>query len=198
MPRRFASALVTAALSCLLAGCALVPVPGATGSERLPTPGVTAATETAPPVREPGTAVASGRWQWTVSSVDWDRTAAVHEANPHAHAPVEGYGWAVLRLTAENMSAESASPSLFDVTLVASGWSVAHRALSESPVRLPDAFVPRTVQPGENVSGDLGFWMPLRAQADPGCRVHLSVRHTVTGAPEDFVFACTAAPALRG
>ncbi|MFZ8755908.1 hypothetical protein ACO03V_00650 [Microbacterium sp. HMH0099] len=193
MPRRLIAPLLLAVLP-LLAGCGLLSVPAATGSGPLP---AVARTPTAIPTDAtlpPGTPVAAGRWSWIVGPVLWDRTPSILAANPHAPSVPDGYGWAVVHLTATNVSTERASPSIFDATLAAAGWTVSSHQIAETPVRLPDAFTSKTVGPGESVTGDIGFWVPLHAQTDRFCSVTLDVRPRVTAESEEFVFACSVDP----
>ena len=198
MLRRSVSALPPALLLLLLAGCAFFPVPGATGAAGgtegenviLPTsPSPTAPAPVSAPL-PPGTPVDFGRWRWEVSGVAWDRTPVILAANAQAPKPPDGYGWAVVHLTAHNISAEEATPSFFDVVLQAGGWTVERRAMAASHVRLAEPFEPASVAPGGSMSGDVGFWMPLRAESDPTCVVHLAVRQTFPEPPTDFVFTC--------
>lgn len=189
MPRRLIAPLLLALLP-LVAGCGLLSAPAATGSAPLP---LTMASPTASPtsaILPAGTTVTAGRWAWTVGPVAWDRTPQVIAANTHAPPVPDGYGWAVVRLTATNTSTVDASPSIFDLTLDAAGWSVSSHELSESPVRLPDPFQPKTVAPGESVTGDVGFWLPLHAQTDRFCSLTLEVRPRVTAEAERFDFDC--------
>lgn len=179
-----AVALLTAAV--VLTGCG-------TGSARAAAPRATA-----PPLPSPtaeafpvsseteplpaGTSVQYGRWKYTVDPVQWhqrDRVLAEAYAPP---AVAHGYGWALLTFTAANGGQEPAAPWGFEVILHAAGWDVSHRAVQAGTIRMPDEFTIADVEPGGQLSGNLGFWVPDYAADDPNCRVQLVVGR---GVPEN-------------
>jgi hypothetical protein len=170
-------ALVGAVLTAVgvLAGCS-APTVHAVASDRSSRPGVTgeaAAVAAATPTPVDSTFTA-GRFSYRIGTVAWDQQARLASANRIPPAAVKGYGWALVPLTVRNASKEPATPGQFTVTLHAGGLAVSHRQASAGVVRLPDEFRGRLLQAGEELDGNLGFWMPDTAVDDPGCWIEVT------------------------
>lgn len=139
----------------------------------------------------PGQTLSAGRWRVTLDPVEWDQTARILDANIAPPAVPDGYGWALVRMTVENVGAERAVPGTIEVGLRAGGWEVSHRDQTAGTVRIPDSFAARDLAPGESVSGNLGFWLPVRAaSADSDCVLELEVRATPMADPTVQTIAC--------
>jgi hypothetical protein len=179
---------VRRAIIALLIAASVVPSTGcsatsAGAADRMtPTPSVTVASDDAHGAEEfgvaraltpAGTPVTIGRFQYTLGPVEWDQTDRVVDANVVPPGVPGGYGWALIRLTVKNLRHEAATPGRFTVVLHAGGWDVSHLEVLTHTVPMPDAFRARALDQGDQVAGNLGFWIPDAAGTDPECTVEL-------------------------
>ncbi|WP_426323603.1 hypothetical protein [Microbacterium sp. E-13] len=139
-----------------------------------------------------GAPALAGRWKIELGAVAWAQRDEILAANV-APAPLpEDYGWALLPITFVNLSDEAATPGQFEVILHAGGWDVSHREVGRFLTRMPAEFHPTELEPNASITGNLGFWLPDAATADPKCRIEL---HTMTGGygsdPQVFWFTCS-------
>jgi hypothetical protein len=136
------------------------------------------------------TAITAGRWTFRVGPVEWEQRDRVLAENISPATPPDGYGWAIIRLNVTNVSNEVAAPGGFKVVLHAGGWDVAHTEVLEYLYRMPDEFESQDIEPRKSLSGNLGFWIPDYAQADPGCRVELVTRARFDAPQASTWFSC--------
>lgn len=179
-----------------LSGCA-----AATGAEAAigPSPVVPAVAGSAAPEEEaaPGSSFDAGRFSYRLGAVEWDQDARVRAANLAPPPDADGYGWALIPLTVTNVSDEPAAPGQFAVTLHAAGWSVGDREAEKGVVRMPDAFRSRVLQPGESLTGNLGFRLPDRAASDASCWVGIDVWDRGGRQADAHGFRCAARTRVR-
>jgi len=185
------AALAALAVLPLLSGC----VPFRAAAAPLPAPAPTENVDEtlALPLPVPaGGTVTSGPFEFTLSGVRWDRTPKILQRNVDPATVPDGYGYALVTLSAKNITLKPASVGLFTITVHAAGWHVDHRAIANDPIVIPDRFVPTELGPGESVTGNLGFWLPVDVAAtDPTCVVELTVPGWVLDkSPDRFMFGC--------
>lgn len=150
------------------------PMPASSPSEAAPQSG---------PVEE-------GRWEYAFAPVQWMQRDTVLAANVAPAPQPEGYGWALINMTIHNVGAESATPGRFEVVLRAGGWEVSHVAVGRQPVRMPDEYSARELAPGEQASGNLGFWLPDYAADARDCRIELRVYPSTDGSYTSHWLTC--------
>lgn len=140
--------------------------------------------------RPGGTAVAAGRWRYTLAPVLWGQRNEVLAANIAAPPQLAGYGWALVHVTVHNTGSVPAEAGRFELVLHASGWTVSNTAAQRRTLRMPDEFVPGTVEPGDARSGNFGFWIPDYASADPECKVELRTYARGASSPTSHWLKC--------
>ena len=150
-------------LAIALTGCA---------AER---PTHTAPSPTSTAAAEDSRQLEAGPFRYDFASTDWTRTAAVAAHNPHGPAIPAGYGYVLLPVTITNITDHDATTGQYVVTLSAGQWHVASSDIDRYSVRMPDELRPAALTAGAAVSGNLGFWMPLSAEADSTCHLAISI-----------------------
>lgn len=142
-----------------------------------------------------GTPIALDRWEITTGAVDWAADDEVFRVNAFPVNPEPGWHWALLDVTVLNRSAETASASLLDVTLVSGPVEVsASAAARQVPAQaIPDELDVIDVPAGGSRRGTLGFLVP--ASAEGRCALRIDLRTAGSATPIDSVWvACDEAP----
>ena len=129
----------------------------------------------ATPAQESGP-VQAGRWEYSLAPVQWRQRDTVLAANVAPAPQPAGYGWALVELSVRNIGGEEATPGRFEVVLHTGGWTVSHLELAQQPVRMPGEFSTHVLQPGEEATGNLGFWLPDHAAESEDCVIELRLR----------------------
>ena len=114
-----------------------------------------------------------GRWEYALAPVQWAQRDAVLAANVTPAPQPAGYGWALVELSVRNTGSVSATPGRFEVLLHTGGWTVSHLDVGRQPIRMPAEFTPHELQPGEQETGNLGFWLPDHAAGGSDCVIEV-------------------------
>jgi hypothetical protein len=138
-----------------------------------------------------GTPVVLDRWEITTGAVEWKADDRVLRVNAFPIVPERGWHWALLDVSVLNLSAEDASASLIDVTLVTGDVEVSSSdAARQVPAQaIPDELDAIDVPARGSRRGNLGFLVP--ASAEGLCALRIDLRTAGSATPVDSVWvAC--------
>ena len=134
--------------------------------------------------------IRDGRWEYALGPVQWAQRDTVLAANVTPPPQPAGYGWALMELSVLNTGSEPATPGRFEVVLHTGGWTVSHLDIGRQPIRMPAEYTPHLLQPGEQVTGNLGFWLPDHATDSADCVIELRVVSTTDASYTSHWLAC--------